>query len=306
MSIIHKKVTPLVLAANQANSEKSTGPKTHLGKKRTSRNAGKYFVFGQVTAERMRELGEDPTEFEKLCQALRSEIEPRGGFEEILVEEMAVNRWRLARLRRAEMGMLVGRRVKWELHVRHPEFAADEGMDGLMMHYRGLAGVTDTPNKYRQICELLESLKEKVEREGFTEEGMKTLEALYGQSPTVEGAELIRQFKDGMQASGAAIGEKVTASEDEENGEKEEGKGSRQGFLTSLSQEVKVCTAKYAVQLGLKTLAIPESTYEQLLVLPEKDSDRMLRYDAALQKDFERLQNQLVSWRSRRMEPPKR
>ena len=307
MSIIHKKVTPLVLAANRANSTKATGPKSALGKRRTSRNAGKYFVFGQVTAERMRQLGEDPTEFEKLHQSLRSEIDPRGGFEETLVQEMAVNRWRLTRLHRAEMAMLVTQRQTWEFRARNPEFAADEATDSLMMTQYGLAGVTDTPKKFFQILELLESLKNTVEKEGFTPGGLKTLEVLYGTLPTATGANLIRQFKAGLEESRLAHADQENSGSD--RGEKSaevETTEARRWFLTWLSREIRVCSTKFEAQTLRRTVPIPESTYEQLLILADEQSERIMRYEGMLQRDFERLQNQLVSWRSRRMEPPKR
>ena len=49
MSLIQKKTTPRLHAANRANSLKSTGPQTKLGKAHSSRNALKFGVFARVT-----------------------------------------------------------------------------------------------------------------------------------------------------------------------------------------------------------------------------------------------------------------
>lgn len=303
MGKIRKKVTPLVLAANRANSAKSTGPRTDLGRRRASRNAGKYYVFGQVTPERMRELNEDPAEFEKLHWSLCSEIQPRGGFEEMLVEEMAVNRWRLARLRRAEAAMLVNRRQRMELRFKYPELGADAGLDALKMESLGLAGVTDSPKKHFQILELLKSLKDKVEREGFTPHGVKILREVYGYCPTAAGAELIRQFEEGLENS-KAKGTPDEYSAALPQGEMDRGatESPREAFVGALSREIEVYTSNYDVQLRLRAYPIPASQFEELLVLPEEDSARLTRYEVMLQKELERLQNQLLGWRERRQE----
>jgi hypothetical protein len=58
MSLIHKKTTPRLQAANRANSLKSTGPQTKLGKAHSSRNALKYGVFTRLSVASMKELGE--------------------------------------------------------------------------------------------------------------------------------------------------------------------------------------------------------------------------------------------------------
>jgi hypothetical protein len=299
---IRKTVTPLVLAANRSNSAKSTGPKTAPGKRRASRNAGKYYVFGQVTPERMRELNEDPSEFEKLHSAFRGEIQPRGGFEEMLVEEMAVNRWRLARLRRAEMALLVHKREELELRVRYPELQADERADALIMTSRGLAGITDSATKNFHILESLESLKEKVEKEGFAPQGLKILEEVYGHLPTPAGAMLIRQFNESMEGrkSAKAVNRDSLPSSGGESDS--EGKGNeREAFLSGLSHEIKSHRTRYSVQMQLRTHPIPEAMFEQHLILPGKDSERFTRYEVMLQKELERLQSQLLSWRARKV-----
>jgi hypothetical protein len=159
----------------------------------------------------MEQLGEDPKEFERLHQSLRSAISPRDGFEELLVEEMAVNRWRLARLRRAEMGTLMCERLKLVARKFELETGAPT-MDSASLGMFGLAGAESSPQKFSEILELLETLRTKVENEGFTDQGLELLKAIYGYSPDVPGASLIAKFKAEMNDNGLS-------SDDEDDAE---------------------------------------------------------------------------------------
>jgi hypothetical protein len=68
MSLVKKTVTPKQLLAVQSNGRKSRGPRTERGKTNSSRNSGKHLVLARVSPPSMKELGEDPEEFEKLRQ----------------------------------------------------------------------------------------------------------------------------------------------------------------------------------------------------------------------------------------------
>jgi len=75
--------------ANQANSQKSTGPKTDEGKAKSSR---KRLSHGFASSTRF-VLGEDPAEFNLLLDDLISEHHPATPTEQILVEQMAHHHW---------------------------------------------------------------------------------------------------------------------------------------------------------------------------------------------------------------------
>jgi hypothetical protein len=77
---------------------KSTGPKTLRGKENSKHNALKHGIFSQVAL-----MKEDPrAEFDSLLSGLRNYFEPEGTLEELLVDKLAVNVWRLRRLVIAE------------------------------------------------------------------------------------------------------------------------------------------------------------------------------------------------------------
>ncbi len=82
--------TPSQIAANIANSKKSTGPKTDAGKAKSSRN---HLSHGFASSTARLIDGEDPEELKALLDDLLSQYQPANPTEQILVEKMAQNQW---------------------------------------------------------------------------------------------------------------------------------------------------------------------------------------------------------------------
>lgn len=102
--------TPAQIAANQANSQKSTGPTSAQGKARSSRNSFKHGLY----AKDLVLPNEDPAELDQLRASLRAEHEPINTTEEMLVNDLAENFWRLRRMREFETrAMLPENIVDW-------------------------------------------------------------------------------------------------------------------------------------------------------------------------------------------------
>ncbi len=89
------------VAANRRNAMRSTGPRTPKGKEVSKFNAIKH---GLRASEIVIPGLEDPQEFEALLQELCDEWMPNGRTEISLVEEIALEQWRLRRAHRAELG----------------------------------------------------------------------------------------------------------------------------------------------------------------------------------------------------------
>ncbi|MBV9761313.1 MAG: hypothetical protein JO340_12175 [Acidobacteriaceae bacterium] len=90
--------TPAQVAANQTNSQRSTGPKSPDGKARSSRNSFKHGLYSKQLVL----PNEDPAELDRLRASLRAEHSPINTSEDILVNELAENFWRLRRMREFE------------------------------------------------------------------------------------------------------------------------------------------------------------------------------------------------------------
>jgi hypothetical protein len=100
-------ITQAKLAANRANAQKSTGPKTIEGKANSSRNAFKHGLY----SKRLVIDGEDAAALDALKADLRAEHQPANQTEEILVNELAEQYWRLRRARRLEAESLCAEQV---------------------------------------------------------------------------------------------------------------------------------------------------------------------------------------------------
>ena len=101
--------TPRQIAANRANSKKSTGPLTTAGKVKASLNAVSHGLAGGVHFLR----DEDPKEFHALLADLKSDYEPATYTEQILVEKMALNQWLSLRATRLQ-SITLSTREPWQ------------------------------------------------------------------------------------------------------------------------------------------------------------------------------------------------
>jgi hypothetical protein len=81
-------------AANRSNALRSTGPVTQEGKAAVRLNALRY----GLRARTILLPGENPGDFHQLCADLESDWQPHNRTEQLLVEQMAVAQWKLARL----------------------------------------------------------------------------------------------------------------------------------------------------------------------------------------------------------------
>jgi hypothetical protein len=81
------------LAANIANAQRSTGPRTAEGRQRSSLNARRHNLTGQVSAM----TDEDRIAHDTFSKALISSMAPEGALELQLAQRVATDSWRLNR-----------------------------------------------------------------------------------------------------------------------------------------------------------------------------------------------------------------
>lgn len=86
------------LAANRANAQKSTGPKTPEGKERSSRNSLKH----GITSRRIILTPEEQIDYDRLHDAYFARLKPVDGMEADLVEQIVHVRWHMGRIRDIE------------------------------------------------------------------------------------------------------------------------------------------------------------------------------------------------------------
>jgi hypothetical protein len=86
-------LTEKQLAANRANAQRSTGPRSEEGRQRSSLNARRHNLTGQVSAM----TDEDRIAHDTFSKALISAMAPEGALELQLAQRVATDSWRLNR-----------------------------------------------------------------------------------------------------------------------------------------------------------------------------------------------------------------
>ena len=89
---VPKTISAKKAAANQLNAQKSTGPKTLQGKERSRWNAVKHGLLSKKLAAID---AKGSLEYFDVLENLREDLQPRGTLEEIFVEKIAIDYWRL-------------------------------------------------------------------------------------------------------------------------------------------------------------------------------------------------------------------
>jgi hypothetical protein len=76
------------IEANRRNAQRSTGPRTEEGKKRSRLNSLTHGILASALLITDGEIAEDPMEFQTLLDALHQDLAPVGALENMLVEKM--------------------------------------------------------------------------------------------------------------------------------------------------------------------------------------------------------------------------
>jgi hypothetical protein len=102
--IMKKTMSAKQIAANQANAQRSTGPKTLAGRAVSKMNAVKHGILSKEVLVRGLNRKENSREYMALHQRFRNELNPVGPVEEMLVDQIVTTHWRLRRALIAESG----------------------------------------------------------------------------------------------------------------------------------------------------------------------------------------------------------
>src|ERR1700692_4499547 len=103
------------LEANRRHAAKSHGPITPEGRAAVRMNALRH---GLTAAEIILPTTEDKLEFEQFQAAFVEECQPVGPIEQVLVEDIVANRWRMNRVRKMEPGFFAIRMQVLERRIK--------------------------------------------------------------------------------------------------------------------------------------------------------------------------------------------
>jgi len=93
------------LAANRANAQKSTGPRTQQGKRKSSLNAQTHALRSRLSTDAL-VCQHEREDFQALSQALREELNPQTPLQHLLAERLALLAWKMRRTAAAEAALL--------------------------------------------------------------------------------------------------------------------------------------------------------------------------------------------------------
>jgi hypothetical protein len=291
MSLIRRQTTEAMVAANRANSQLSTGPATPAGKLRSRMNAlrhGFWAEAGQVIPQ----LGEKAEDLLELRRQLERRFRPHSPAEIALVDQMAENRWRRRRLVRSEVAMLVAQQLRFD--VEYGRAQAAEGRSSLsagearLAQEKGLAALPDSSHKFRFVLQCLQAARRAVETEGFSDAGLKRLEAVYGPEPGLAGATLLASYH-----------ERQKGAPDSPSPANPDDRAGKTDFLALLDAEISEFeTLQELHEVSRTELAAAER--ETLNVLSPDQQRRILSAEEALDRQYERLIRQLEEHRKER------
>jgi hypothetical protein len=266
----------------------ASGPRSQAGKKRSSRNSLKHGIFSYATVLQ----GEDRKQYNSLIENLRNDLKPQGTFQEVLVEQLALNKWRLRRLVLAESAEVekkaaVERFDRWarkQEEAEGPSRRACFGDAGVVTEL-GCAGALE------HCLDLLVDLRARIDREGFNEE--KDLNIL----GTLYASESWKDLGHNLQRIYLTVSE---AMQNEGGPSAETGK---QAFLHEIDREVRTLKRNAKrIRLVDPDRIIAEDLEHVVLSAPALDL--FIRYEAHLERSSERILAQLVRLQEMRSGQP--
>lgn len=303
-----KRGSPCVLPQNNSSSSslvrRGTGPRTLAGKARSSQNALKSGIFSKAAVLKH----ESRAEFNSFLRSLMEDFQPEGSMERLLVEQLTTLAWRRRRLVQAETAEI-------EALAESQSTSALTFEDKLREIQRRRAGGstnTESPNarlpaydtipRVRRAIELLGQLRDKVEARGCRgEEDSPALQELYGYNPLESPPSPLFEIYTAV-SRGSEI-DKIYLND-------QEVRRLVIGFFNSRIQDLEDC--QRLVKESRHSTLIKESRQHSriaqekraLLGLPPQRLDSLVRYEAHLDRLFDRTLNQLERRQRMRLGQP--
>jgi hypothetical protein len=288
-------VSELCSDAEHSRKRRATGPRTTHGKERSKHNALKHGIFSKVILLK----DERRTEFEALLNGLREDLQPEGELEAMLVEKLAVIAWRERRLMIAETAEIQKaiEFLSWDEEQRITDHA-DNLTDFSIRYEGGLFEKIANPKVLDKSLELLKELREGIEDEGFDPNwDTDILAKLYGEAPRKRWQQTL--FDSYRTWSATA---ECTEEERKEHGYAAPEK-CKEIFLAELAGEIKRLERLKKARASIESERMKLDALRQRVPLTPQ-FDHLLRYEASLERNFDRTLTQLERLQRMRLGQP--
>ena len=262
-----------------AVAKSSTGPRTAAGKQRSSRNALKSGIFSKFPILK----SESRAAYQSVLNGLRQDLQPKGTLEAALVESLAVILWRKRRLLQAESAEISRERIFRDLDAYETQQVE------LWDRYRageiagGMLRPSPNPLLVREAIGILTKMRDHIKESGFDQNiDSFLLKKLYGIDHNGEPpAGVYRQFATLLLLTTKARNQNEPGVVDT----------LKNGMIDYLNIELEYLESQ---ELLRKTLHERKGQFETIAALiPHRDTDRLVRYEAHLTREFDRILNQL-------------
>jgi hypothetical protein len=282
---------------SSALARRATGPRTKQGKERSKHNALKHRIFAKVVLN-----GEPRKDFDSLLNGFRSDLRPVGQLEEFLVDKLALLVWRYRRLLIAEQAEIQrGTEYLWwdELLRRNQEATVFLKGQNESKVVPGLILGKQNSHILGMCVEYLQTLKRFIEWRGFDQENdFRILRSVYGDSALAAST----YCSVPTYYAECLLDSRLTEQERLKKGcpTPEECKAN---FLEELEKQIK------RLEGNAEKIATVTDPKEQLEAtcrnVPEGPKlDRLLRYEASLERSFDRTLSQLERLQRMRLGQP--
>lgn len=171
------------IAANRANALKSTGPRTPQGKAKSSLNAARHCLTGQVLVV----TEEDRASYDAHCRAFADHYLPKTPMEALTLRQMADIRWRMNRIAAVESNLfaLTGYRSEFDTGNEEVDRALGQA-DAVTAQIRSLATLSIYEQRLQRQFEKAKQELEELQRERHRQEWLASQTAPKPEPPEPE------------------------------------------------------------------------------------------------------------------------
>ncbi|MGO9273048.1 MAG: hypothetical protein ACLQOO_22900 [Terriglobia bacterium] len=198
--MMESEVSTKRVVANQANCQKSTGPKSPEGKARASLNAlktGAYAKTDHALRQIMLRRGENPADFEQLHEGLTADCHPDDLMQAMVVKTIAEKSFDKANLRAAWMESQLTDLQVGQIQAQRRQLRARRWLLGtptVAPDDQPLWLEKDRPNKFKRIFDLLDCLQKWFDARICPDEYPATMGELYGEFHSQAGEKIRTLF----------------------------------------------------------------------------------------------------------------
>lgn len=275
--------SPKQLAANQANAQKSRGPKSEKGKIVSRANALRHGILSQVVLIDRGSGQEDVSKFKALEEYITQELQPMGAIEEMLTDRIITGYWRLRRALITEVGAI----------RHHTDTFALDRLEGRLReadHNRDFLSITyleRTTSKMglEEMLHVLDELEGSVQDNNLLsdDEIKKATEYFYHRSITGYSLDFWLRFFT------------LSARDYQKSRKKEEGipvANAKKGMLGLIQDERK--KLKFILETVTEKEELEDEHSLMLHNIPSKEmAEKLLRYETTIERSIYRALHEL-------------